>query len=239
MKGKTLIKTFAGIALSVLLSSPLYAQVPRAEGEQRIREVLQEKVGGTVLNMPLYFGENEFLFAAYTNQFEADSSFAHNVNQVGLDYLATNADTLSDRADLKANTFGLTYHNFSEQQTISDLDSVVNDYIDEYILGRPVSIDETFVPKNFQLSQNYPNPFNSDTNIDYYLETSGDVKLTIHDIRGRSTTVLVDGYESEGKHSISYQPKTASEVLIYTLEFENRIDTKKMLLLKWFVFRSI
>ncbi len=47
----------------------------------------------------------------------------------------------------------------------------------------------------------YPNPFSVSTRIEYYLEKTVDVRLSIHDIFGEEAAVLVDGIQPAGNHT--------------------------------------
>ncbi|NQT62946.1 MAG: T9SS type A sorting domain-containing protein [Candidatus Marinimicrobia bacterium] len=64
-----------------------------------------------------------------------------------------------------------------------------------------VSADETIeVPSTFSLGNNYPNPFNPSTSIPFSLEFSGDVRLSIYDIKGRIVANLIEDHLIGGEH---------------------------------------
>ena len=93
-------------------------------------------------------------------------------------------------------------------------------------------------PSDFSLNQNYPNPFNPSTTIEYELNKSGQTKLEIFDLLGRSIASLVDQYEFEGYHRVKWNgvnengmPAT-SGVYIMQLTFGSEIQLKKILLLR-------
>jgi predicted peptidase len=60
------------------------------------------------------------------------------------------------------------------------------------------------VPVRSTLSQNYPNPFNPSTTIRYRLTGTSRVRLIVYDVNGRKVTVLKDGVETAGEHSVLY-----------------------------------
>jgi len=108
-------------------------------------------------------------------------------------------------------------------------------------------IEETSTPivennevkvKKTSIFQNYPNPFNPTTKISYYLEKPGTVKLEIYNLLGQKVKILVDNYQSAGQHSIVWNGrdknnrKVPSGVYFYMLKTENKVYTRKMLLLK-------
>lgn len=88
-------------------------------------------------------------------------------------------------------------------------------------------------PKSFQLSQNYPNPFNPSTNINFSIPEGQHISLKVFDISGREVATIVDGVRGVGEHSIQFDASNLSSgVYIYQLRAGDRIETKRMLLLK-------
>ena len=92
--------------------------------------------------------------------------------------------------------------------------------------------------KSFKLLQNYPNPFNPNTTIQYEIPKSGKVELRIYDIMGRHIKTIVSEYQQAGNYKkvwngLDKNGKTASSgFYVYTVKFENKIYSKKMILLK-------
>lgn len=93
--------------------------------------------------------------------------------------------------------------------------------------------EQELQPKVFNLQQNYPNPFNPETIINYQLASGGFVTLRIYDVLGNIVKTLVDGYQSEGAHSISFTAsELASGTYFYKLTSGNNFLVKKMSLMK-------
>lgn len=90
------------------------------------------------------------------------------------------------------------------------------------------------VPAGFSLSQNYPNPFNPSTEIAFELQSSSNVRITVFDVLGRQTSILVNDRRSAGLHTTRFNATNLSSgIYFYTLEVNGSIiDTKKMILLK-------
>ena len=90
-------------------------------------------------------------------------------------------------------------------------------------------------PSEYSLSQNYPNPFNPVTKIKFTLPKEGNVTLKIFDITGQEVKTLIDGL-SFRSGTITYDfngTELSSGVYFYSLFVDNnRIDTKKMVLVK-------
>jgi hypothetical protein len=59
-------------------------------------------------------------------------------------------------------------------------------------------------PIDFYVEQNSPNPFNSATEIEYGIPEDSDVRVEIFNLAGRKIKTLVDGYQTAGKHTISW-----------------------------------
>jgi len=93
--------------------------------------------------------------------------------------------------------------------------------------------DKVAVARGFKLSQNYPNPFNPTTTIQFDLQRSDRVKLTIYDILGAVVETLVDSKMSAGSHTFTWDASEYSTgVYFYNVTYGDITITKKMLLLK-------
>ncbi len=96
-----------------------------------------------------------------------------------------------------------------------------------------VDRENTGVPQRLSLGQNYPNPFNPTTVIDYELPAARHVVLRVYDLLGREVATLVDGDQSAGSHSVSFNgARLASGVYLYRLLAGDHVFTKEMMLLK-------
>ena len=69
-------------------------------------------------------------------------------------------------------------------------------------VGRDVtSVDHADeLPETSTLAQNYPNPFNPSTEIVYYLDESGPVRLEVFDMAGKRIAILVEAVLPQGEH---------------------------------------
>lgn len=90
------------------------------------------------------------------------------------------------------------------------------------------SFDEVnSLPENFTLEQNFPNPFNPSTRILFSTGASGNVRLSMYNITGE----LIDRLNlslNSGNYSVDWSSKGAAGILFYSLEFEGKRITKKM-----------
>lgn len=84
-----------------------------------------------------------------------------------------------------------------------------------------------------RLHQNVPNPFNPSTTIDFTVGRAGTVSLRLYDVQGRVVATLVNEEMSVGLHSLVFQPQgLASGVYLYQLKTADRVETRRLMLLK-------
>lgn len=87
--------------------------------------------------------------------------------------------------------------------------------------------------EDYFLSQNYPNPFNPVTTINYALPKSGDVLLTIYNLRGVEVARLINGEQPAGNHLVTWDASNvASGIYFYRLQAGEFVQVRKMVLLK-------
>jgi hypothetical protein len=88
------------------------------------------------------------------------------------------------------------------------------------------------------LFQNHPNPFNPLTEISYCIPRDGRVELAVYDIRGRRIACLVEGMETAGRHTATWDGRTgkgitvSSGIYFYRLRFGKSILSRKMVLMR-------
>lgn len=94
------------------------------------------------------------------------------------------------------------------------------------------------LPGKFHLAQNYPNPFNSSTTIMFEIPQSGRVEIIIYNILGQKVLTLADEFMAAGQHSRIWNgvnqsgEPVSSGMYFYRLRFDDKADSKKLLLLK-------
>lgn len=94
-----------------------------------------------------------------------------------------------------------------------------------------VKVDQ---PVAYQLAAtNYPNPFNPSTTISYAIPKPAKVNLTVYDMLGKVISTLVNEEKPAGTFKVTFDGSAhATGVYFYTLSADNRILTRKMLLIK-------
>jgi hypothetical protein len=87
--------------------------------------------------------------------------------------------------------------------------------------------------KKYGLEQNYPNPFNPSTSIKFAVENSGFVTLKVYDVLGNEVKNLISQNLAPGSYDISFDASDlAAGMYVYQLNYENKVESKKMLLVK-------
>jgi len=96
------------------------------------------------------------------------------------------------------------------------------------------NIRNSLIVNSFKLFQNYPNPFNPKTNIKYFLNKRGNVKLIVYNSIGKEIMNLINGNQNSGEYKFEFDGNGySSGVYFYSLFIDNiRIDTKKMILIR-------
>lgn len=115
-----------------------------------------------------------------------------------------------------------------------------NGFILRYIPDKPVNVEYTFseIPEHFILNQNYPNPFNPSTKISWLSANGSWQTLKIYDVLGNEIATLLNEYKSAGNYEVDFNletentPSLVSGIYFYQLKAGDKVETKKMLLLK-------
>ncbi|NKB68448.1 MAG: T9SS type A sorting domain-containing protein [Candidatus Latescibacteria bacterium] len=88
------------------------------------------------------------------------------------------------------------------------------------------------------LEQNFPNPFNSGTVIRFALSMSQEAELAIYNLAGQKVATLTRGMLSAGVHAVPWQGHDergrmlASGLYLYRLQAGDRIETRKLLMVR-------
>jgi len=100
------------------------------------------------------------------------------------------------------------------------------------------AVSEGALPSRALLSQNFPNPFNPNTKLFFSLPEAGQVRLIIHDARGRRIRTLFSGFAPAGETRLQWDgtddsgDSVSSGVYTYTLETERGSLARRLVLVK-------
>jgi hypothetical protein len=97
----------------------------------------------------------------------------------------------------------------------------------------PEAATPVATPYSFAVSEAYPNPFNPTATIDFTLEQSSKVRMTVYDIMGREVTTLVNAQMDAGNHRQMINASSwATGVYFVKIHAGEHQAVRKMLLLK-------
>jgi hypothetical protein len=97
------------------------------------------------------------------------------------------------------------------------------------------SVERTssIIPKQYHLFQNYPNPFNPSTIIEFSIPMQSIVVLTVFNILGMETEILLNQNLAPGYYRTQWTPRNfSSGVYFYQLRTSAFTETKRLLLLR-------
>ncbi|HEX9652462.1 MAG TPA: T9SS type A sorting domain-containing protein, partial [bacterium] len=102
-------------------------------------------------------------------------------------------------------------------------------------LGTLVSVERIAenTPEHFTLKQNYPNPFNPSTTIEFEIQRTEHVELSIYSVLGQRVATLVNERLSPGSYKATFDASgLTSGIFFYRLEAGSFKEVKKMILTK-------
>jgi len=111
-----------------------------------------------------------------------------------------------------------------------------NDALVLYFEGDGITAAPGGLPPLAALTGAWPNPFNPRVNLAFALQAGGAVTLTIHDLRGRLITTLVDGVHPSGDHTAVWDGRdqvgqpAASGVYLAVLQAGGSRTSQKLVL---------
>lgn len=97
-----------------------------------------------------------------------------------------------------------------------------------------VEVDVTNIPNGFVLDQNYPNPFNPSTTIRFAIAETELVELKVFDPLGNEVATLFNGIADGGRiyEAVFDAANYSSGIYFYRLETKEKVESRKMLLIK-------
>ena len=95
-----------------------------------------------------------------------------------------------------------------------------------------ISNSKDILPADFTVFQNYPNPFNPTTTISYSLPKSAPVKVIVYDMLGREVKTQRGIHNVVWNADNNFGAKVSSGMYIYRVVAGDKVQVKKMVLLK-------
>jgi hypothetical protein len=92
---------------------------------------------------------------------------------------------------------------------------------------------ETSIPYQIVLMQNYPNPFNPATMINYQLQMTCEVELSIYNLLGQKLVTLVSERQSAGQYQVKWDARgLTSGIYICRMRSGSETHSRKMILIR-------
>ena len=89
------------------------------------------------------------------------------------------------------------------------------------------------IPVSSELRGTYPNPFSASTTIEYQVDESDQVRISVFDLQGRQVAVLVDTRKPAGMHSTVWSPVFLSPgTYLIRMETGNQFDSRTVQLVR-------
>lgn len=104
----------------------------------------------------------------------------------------------------------------------------------QFEYSKVIEVDAGNIPNGFVLEQNYPNPFNPITTIKFAVAETQKAELKVFDLLGNEVETLFTGVADGGKiyESVFNAENYSSGIYFYQLATDNKVENRKMLLLK-------
>ncbi len=104
----------------------------------------------------------------------------------------------------------------------------------QFEYSKIIEVNAGNIPDGFVLEQNYPNPFNPSTTIKFALAETQIAKLVVYDVLGNEVIIPFNGIAEGGKvYEAEFNGENLSSgIFFYRLETDNKVENRKMLLLK-------
>ena len=97
-----------------------------------------------------------------------------------------------------------------------------------------VAVKATLTADDYKLSQNYPNPFNPTTKFNFAMKTTQHVAVKVYNNLGQEVVTLFDGtVPADQIQEVTFDgARLASGIYFYVLRSQDRVDVRKMLMVK-------
>ena len=183
----------------------------------------------------LYYNGSLWTRIANSLEYNLNSVFFINANE---GWIAGNGGIIIHSTD-----GGVTWSKQESGTTVTLRDIFFTSPTDGYVVGNSGTIlhytqltsveEQSNQQATFSLEQNQPNPFNPITKIEYSLSVPGHVTLSVYNILGQKVAELVDETKIAGRFNADFNgAELPSGIYYYSLQFGNKNETRKMMLIK-------
>jgi hypothetical protein len=190
-----------------------------------------------VYNCSYYYPNSDYeKWHTYILYNESGESFADPVNYQTYfgdtpNYTSTIRSFVADIDGNGLNDIVALNHSYAYENDVTILfQTEEGDFVQEPQTG----IEHHNLVSKIELYQNYPNPFNNETKIQFSLDSSSEVELSIYNGKAELVESLVQGRYGKGIHSVNYRKdELTSGVYYYELKVNGiPVKVRKMLYLR-------
>ncbi len=145
-------------------------------------------------------------------------------------WIYSGSDNPSDTRNLHTH-INLWLNNGEVPQDLSILEVIIKDVVQP--LSTSALETNTNLPATTELKPNFPNPFNPTTTIEYAIDKSCSVNLSVYTIQGQKVKQLVQQFQRPGRYRVRVQAGDwPSGLYFYKLKAGSFTQIRKMLLIK-------
>jgi|TARA_B110000438_G_scaffold164212_1_gene157144 uncharacterized protein YjiK len=185
--------------------------------------------------------------------FDAENEFEgimEDLSSIVFDYRTGRVLILSDQTkrliDVDQNSGdiigAMSIYNMEQPEGVS-----FNNGYDILVVGEPnyytqytyeLGLEQESQINNFIIEENYPNPFNSNTKINFNIPVNNFTRISVFDLNGKESRILINKYLEKGQRSISWDgrdnngKKVSSGMYIYMIETGGLRQTHTMTLIQ-------
>lgn len=212
--------------LAVFQNPYAFIGVKQTNGQKYVMMVNNGKtIDSTLINTSTIY------LKAQANYGTSRASFAYGLNDQSFGKLGNNLSMKFDLSIFTGNKFCLFNYATIETGGFVDFDWFRIDWSE--LTDVEIEENTNNVPNDFFLEQNYPNPFNPSTKIKFDLPEESEVKIRVYDMLGREVSTLLEGVKAAGRYTVDFDgTQLSSGVYVYIMNANNRVFTRKMILLR-------
>jgi beta-xylosidase len=212
--------------LAVFQNPYAFIGVKQTNGQKYVIMVNNGKtIDSTLINTSTIY------LKAQANYGTSRASFAYGLNDQSFGKLGNNLSMKFDLSIFTGNKFCLFNYATIETGGFVDFDWFRIDWSE--LTDVDIEENTNNVPNDFFLEQNYPNPFNPSTKIKFDLPEESEVKIRVYDMLGREVSTLLEGVKAAGRYTVDFDgTQLSSGVYVYIMNANNRVFTRKMILLR-------
>ena len=207
----------------------------RISDQRQLEFLIRDTIKAQKVASSFTISINQWTFVAAFYDFDAAKVYLWNTpGSNPIDTLDFNYNHFSNDDPL---SIGSWYRSDPEFPSVKDFNGRIDDVRIsgslENIIPVTSGIEKMERLLGYNLYQNYPNPFNPKTIINYELQITNEVDLSIYNLLGQKVATLVSERKNAGHHQVEWDASDfPSGVYYYMINAGEFQDVKKMILIR-------